>query len=783
MPLDAVESPLTRARLALADALAALPDGGALALTLPPGAGKTHAITAWVGASRRPTLISVPTRELGRDYAEALGAHQHVGRQGPDGDPRALCHRLGDVQAAGDRHHMPAASVCRQCPHGLARAYDEALARRDDWKARELARLLPADREQRDAIPRCRWIYEALRDTLTASISVITHQAYADSLAIWGNTEDERAARDIVIDEPPDLVAEIAISAADVTQWIDRADWGECHAIQAECEAEDRAKRARTAKLRAIIEAEINKHAARAALCRDVRPVLEDLGHAILERRLPDEPLRARIAEIVKRAKAAGAFAAGTAPWERIWLAPESGIEAPLRALAALDRSLRTGVARVAGTHLAAYEPTQIGGLLIEPPRRHRVVVADATASPELRAVIAARGGQVLDLPITQNVRIRRMIGRTYGRGPVEASKYSAYARGLIARLKHIAAEMPKPAAILTHRAYLDGASDGCAEELAERFEAQTGVAIGWWGRDERGHNRWIGRHIAIVGMRLLGPHDQASLYARARAAAIWAGADPADWPEWDGSTERYDGVAAPLPTVPAARRWWAERLAADLVQAIGRARAVSHTGAAPIEVRIYGGVWWPDLYQALDRYGLHVDEECPEAVEPPPEERIRRTALALHERGFKVSASEVARALQGQEAGARRALIVEVLAELRSAGLLPPGGAGRPRKSVPAPYSIYGMGTDFSGLPHSPPDPIGSAPQGGPIDRREESPSPPPAPLVRLFDPLPPEPPLPAWQLASPGSAAAPPGAGSITHRYSAQPNPLYSQGPRCCA
>ena len=133
MPLDLVDSPLNRARLAIADALAALPEGAALALTLPPGAGKTHAITAWVAASRRPTLISTPTRDLGRDYAEALAAHQHVGRQGPDGDPRALCHRLGDVQAAGERHHLPAASVCRQCPHGLARAYDEALARRDDW--------------------------------------------------------------------------------------------------------------------------------------------------------------------------------------------------------------------------------------------------------------------------------------------------------------------------------------------------------------------------------------------------------------------------------------------------------------------------------------------------------------------------------------------------------------------------------------------------------------------------------------------------------------------------
>ena len=767
MPLDAVESPLTRARLALADALAGLPEGAALALTLPPGAGKSYALTAWVASSARPTLISTPTRDLGQDYAQALGAHQHVGRQGPDGDPRALCHRLSDVQAAGDRNHLPAASVCRQCPHGLARAYDEAVARRDEWRARELARLLPADREQRDAIPRCRWIYEALRDTLQAQVSVISHQAFADSLAVHGSG-DHQQARDLVIDEPPDLVAEITISVADVTQWIDRADWGQCYAIQAECEAEDRAKKARTEKLRLIIEEEINRHSARAALCRDVRPVLTDLGRAILEKRLPDEALRARISEIVKRAKEARALVAGTAPWERVRLAPSSGVEAPLRALAALDRSLKTGVVRVAGSHLAVYEPTQIGQALIDPPRRHRVVVADATASPELRAVLAARGGQVLDLPIPQRVRIRRMVGRIYGRGPVEASKYPEYARQTVNRLKQIAAELPKPAAILTHRAYLDGASDGCAEEMAERFENETGVAIGWWGKDERGHNRWIGRHIAIVGMRLLGPHDQASLYARARAAAIWAGAPAAEWPEWDGSTEHYDGVAAPLPTVPAARRWWAERLAADLVQAIGRARAVSHTGTEPIEVRIYGGIWWNELHEALGRYGLRVDEECPEAEEPLAEERIRRTALALHERGVRVSASQVAEALRGQEAGTRRELILRVLAELRGAGLLPPGGAGRPRKSVPAPYRSIWTGNRFSvGSPHSPPDPDGSAPPGGQESRREESP--PlllPAPLVRLFDPLLPEPP-----------------GGGITHTYYAQANPLESGGQEPCA
>ena len=67
MPLDLADSPLTRARLALADALAGLPEGAALALTLPPGAGKSHAITNWVAASRRPTLIATPTRDLGRD--------------------------------------------------------------------------------------------------------------------------------------------------------------------------------------------------------------------------------------------------------------------------------------------------------------------------------------------------------------------------------------------------------------------------------------------------------------------------------------------------------------------------------------------------------------------------------------------------------------------------------------------------------------------------------------------------------------------------------------------
>jgi hypothetical protein len=521
-----------------------------------------------------------------------------------------------------------------------------------------------------------------------------------------------------------------------------------------------------------------------------VRPVLTDLGRAILEKRLPDEALRARISEIVKRAKEARALVAGTAPWERVRLAPSSGVEAPLRALAALDRSLKTGVVRVAGSHLAVYEPTQIGQALIDPPRRHRVVVADATASPELRAVLAARGGQVLDLPIPQRVRIRRMVGRIYGRGPVEASKYPEYARQTVNRLKQIAAELPKPAAILTHRAYLDGASDGCAEELAERFEAQTGVAIGWWGRDERGHNRWIGRNLAIVGMRLLGPHDQASLYARARAAAIWAGADPVEWPEWDGSTERYDGVAAPLPTVPAARRWWAERLAGDLVQAIGRARGVSHAGPEPLEIRIYGGIWWDELHEALGRYGLHVAEERPEAEEPTPTERIRRTALALHERGFKVSAPVVAEALRGQEAGARFALIVQVLAELRSAGLLPPASAGgRPRKPIPSPYSLYGTGIGF---PSPPPDPIGSAPPDGGADlRREESPSPPPpaapapAPVVEplrfvpLFDPLPPagatHPPLP-WQLASPEG-------GGITHMNYEQPKPLDSGPPRCRA
>jgi len=213
----------------------------------------------------------------------------------------------------------------------------------------------------------------------------------------------------------------------------------------------------------------------------------------------------------------------------------------------------------------------------------------------------------------------------------------------------------------------------------------------------------------------------------------------------------------------------------------------VSHAGPEPLEIRIYGGIWWDELYDALARYGLRVDEECPEAVEPSPEERIRRTALALHERGVRVSAPVVAEALRGQEAGARFALILQVLAELRGAGLLPPASAGgRPRKPIPSPYRSIWHGNRFSlsppdpigsappggaicdvDTPHSPPEPNGSAPpHGGATCQREESPSPPPAPLA-------------PWQPASPGGAAPLPGVGGIAHGNCAQPNPLKSGGP----
>ncbi|MHB8388527.1 MAG: hypothetical protein ACYDBH_02970 [Acidobacteriaceae bacterium] len=164
-----------------------------------------------------------------------------------------------------------------------------------------------------------------------------------------------------------------------------------------------------------------------------------------------------------------------------------------------------------------------------------------------------------------------------------------------------------RKAALLTHKPM--------AEAIIDRKESRMrNVLIGWWGRDERGHNEWVGRNLVIFGCPYMRTEDQASRYESARVFALLSGADPADWPAWTSDVEPDTWInegevevrSIPrLPTNPQIRTWLLTHNTASVVQAVGRVRGVWMPHDDPGEIHIYGGL----PLSGLGEYGLSVEE------------------------------------------------------------------------------------------------------------------------------------------------------------------------------
>lgn len=161
---------------------------------------------------------------------------------------------------------------------------------------------------------------------------------------------------------------------------------------------------------------------------------------------------------------------------------------------------------------------------------------------------------------------------------------------GLKSAIKAVRRHIANGAVVITHKPIADAINDKRCTH---------------WGR-HKAFNDWKDKdRLVLWGLPLLPPRDQILQYAADRAALAEAGVH---WLAWDGSTSRgqtvgIDGwtlrVEAPLPTVPDARAWLLDRLAADTAQAIGRLRAVRRD--KPVKVEIYSML-------PLVGHGLRID-------------------------------------------------------------------------------------------------------------------------------------------------------------------------------
>ncbi len=257
----------------------------------------------------------------------------------------------------------------------------------------------------------------------------------------------------------------------------------------------------------------------------------------------------------------------------------------PIAWIHTLARALKRGTAWVRvtphGSHIVCTNPSDSwerfltkGGVLLD---------ASCLRDDEVRAA----GGIVIDLKCEQpHLRIVQYGPRLHGRGGLQdPDRKEKEATGLLEAIGD-----DQDAVAITHKPLSKALND-------ER--------IRWWGT-HRGHNDWKQKKRLILwGLPLLNPSEQALQYATHRAALSARGIHIE---KWDGSTTRewvktdtHEMIAAArLPSVADARDWLIRALNAEIMQGVGRLRAVQAT--SPLLVEIYG-------FLPIQGFGLRVNE------------------------------------------------------------------------------------------------------------------------------------------------------------------------------
>ena len=656
------------------------------------GLGKSHAVKQIADAARAadlPVVILVPNHQLAQEHTHRLahlGAVAYQGRRdpaagkpnGPPVDPGAhTCYRLVQVSKAGDQNHRPAQGLCSKCPNGQAAVLQYVT--RDELRRERAEQFFKTNGIDPATVPPCQFLYKGLPDQLAAPILVAPVQAFSEAMAAWREMDVEtgflarEAQRLVIVDEHIDMSAEVEIGAGDIKVWRNRVE-GMVERLDRQIEF----LRGKDA-LKEPEQEELEQARAMRALAPEIDATFRNLASKIAGDIPLGEDAR-RIIKLQKKVTKAGGSDAGTASWEKVsYLRDEDDFFIPLRALSTLARNLTAGSTRQEKSALFAYETSPI----VEWARdRGSVMFLDATMSQSMRRFIESKGGSIHDATADQNMRVTRVMGRLYSRGDVNKADYPAKAKARMEEIRDlIAPEMDKPAAIITHKAYLRYSqeahqADDAADVAAIDFEDGTGVAIGWFGKHDRGLDSWGGRHLALVGMPLLSEDTVAGAYACTRAAMIDCGIP---MPEWDRAMDKDKPHAdgPPMPVMPEVRAWLLDEYAQGLAQAVGRNRAVNHPrGCKPLQVHLWGGLQTPEMDAALRRYGVMVHDRMRNPHSSPgprvDEGAVDAAIEMVLSTGGAVSERSVRGALVGLQRSASTESIRARIREMRASGAIP---------------------------------------------------------------------------------------------------------------
>jgi hypothetical protein len=563
-----------------------------LLMALAPGIGKTTALATALAPAPIPAVALTPLTTSSADWQRRLeeGGRAHAGHAPrhtptkreikattPTTAPAGVCWRMRNVETAGAANHVPSWSICHGCPEGLRAGWYEAKG--DNASAEAHARiemavaahpLMPHPLDP-DTLP-CGYT-PAQRREAGESVVVATAAAFTPSMLTRPTPLDRRRRADavLIIDEPADLIRRIAITARAVSDQMEALGLARI-VVARDREREDSARLARCAQ---VLD-EIHPH-----LSRLHRMLVDDR----LERSVVEE-IGAALGPAARAAPTGTSISAGL--WETVRVRWERGtgggvestVQAVLRFALDLAWAAQFGAMRLVPASAAAdgtatparieiSAPTSLGQVVIAGSAP--TIIADATPSRSLRAIVAAHGDTVVTLRPPLPVRVTRDSSRTRGRGRGgrdDGRRIEREAWAVVVAAEKMRLRRGVRPIIITHRPWA---------KLIIKNKWWPADTTGWWGADERAHDRWARRDLVIAGTPTLPPDAAERAYLAERGMALDAGAPPADWPDW--TPDRVESDGRMVPALPAISEWDEDRVGNALTQAIGRCRPLDHPG------------------------------------------------------------------------------------------------------------------------------------------------------------------------------------------------------------
>lgn len=545
------------------------------------GTGKTTAIKALINdaallAAGGSVLALVPTHDQADAYQED-GWWHYYGRN-PDPHSRGYCPNYAELMDPLRNHHIAQNEFCHKCPNGLKWA--------DDYKALEKMGFFG---EKLANLRECVW-QQHLRDTQEQAFVVAPIASFSETLAAWafdGLGEDKSLRHRLVtVDEHCQMAALVEVGLTDIDLWArrlaDNLRFLEAHQVQADAvtkqtgptpfqsvqESQDE-RRAEIAATRAVLDlfkvlaGELGRLVGQEGRI-GVAPALLDATKQILD---------------VDKDDVTG--------WERLEFNRDGTLKlTPLRAAWAIRKTLEHGGGFVKDgkLHVAAVRP------ILDRIGKRPIAFFDATPNPVTMAAVQAHDGHTVQALAVQHAKLIRHPRRWWGLKPFSKNATPEQKKRAIRQYKALRKLHPHKVLLVHKKVRTAIDPDGEDEPL------------GHWGSDHRAHDRWAGKDIVIVGSFLPPMDTWRATYQAARVAALSAGANLSNWPEWPDSMEMEEGAwitegthevqsYLPLPTDQKIRSWLLETVTAEVVQAIGRCRGANLDPAHPVMIHIYGGV------------------------------------------------------------------------------------------------------------------------------------------------------------------------------------------------